>query len=126
MSGIGTVTHLFYNNSILSGTKIICEHGTAYAVFYNNSILSGTKILFNEVTKGNMFYNNSILSGTKIILIFLFLINWFYNNSILSGTKMSNHIFTPNFIKLSSVFLVIFNIFCTYLLQLTHCYYIIF
>ncbi len=34
----------FYDNSILSGTKIRLDTRSNYAVFYDNSILSGTKI----------------------------------------------------------------------------------
>ena len=117
---------LFYNNSILSGTKINPLMFWGSIEFYNNSILSGTKIVRIVPLIMLKFYNNSILSGTKIVFQKRLYRMLFYNNSILSGTKMSNHIFTPNFIKLSSVFLVIFNIFCTYLLQLTHYYYSIF
>ena len=52
-------------------------------MFYNNSILSGTKI--KDVVKQPMvlFYNNSILSGTKIpnCMLFVILIIVFVPNS---------------------------------------------
>ena len=35
-------------------------------MFYNNSILSGTKIQSSKICDKCEFYNNSILSGTKI------------------------------------------------------------
>ena len=56
----------FYDNSILSGTKIVRIQWTAFYQFYDNSILSGTKILLPACFRGSMFYDNSILSGTKI------------------------------------------------------------
>ena len=34
--------------------------------FYDNSILSGTKMDSSEQAEGFLFYDNSILSGTKI------------------------------------------------------------
>ncbi len=58
----------FYDNSILSGTKIAFLACKRFAVFYDNSILSGTKILGIGELSGTVFYDNSILSGTKIYL----------------------------------------------------------
>ena len=58
------------------------------ARFYDNSILSGTKILRDDYFKEVMFYDNSILSGTKIRRIHNTFLMMFYDNSILSGTKM--------------------------------------
>ena len=37
-------------------------------LFYDNSILSGTKITTHNKSIEHMFYDNSILSGTKIVL----------------------------------------------------------
>ena len=37
--------------------------------FYDNSILSGTKIGWYAVDENGKFYDNSILSGTKIITL---------------------------------------------------------
>ena len=56
----------FYDNSILSGTKIDDNMVWIGLWFYDNSILSGTKIGRDEVLPGMEFYDNSILSGTKI------------------------------------------------------------
>ena len=56
----------FYDNSILSGTKIRPDVVLFYDEFYDNSILSGTKIELGKENCRNVFYDNSILSGTKI------------------------------------------------------------
>ena len=37
--------------------------------FYDNSILSGTKIRSEKNDKSFPFYDNSILSGTKIVAV---------------------------------------------------------
>ncbi len=57
-------------------------------VFYDNSILSGTKIGMILIQFLNGFYDNSILSGTKITGGFMAQYDGFYDNSILSGTKI--------------------------------------
>ena len=56
--------------------------------FYDNSILSGTKITVVFHSNGFLFYDNSILSGTKIVEPSNFASFPFYDNSILSGTKI--------------------------------------
>ena len=38
-------------------------------MFYDNSILSGTKMHTGMETYNTLFYDNSILSGTKILCI---------------------------------------------------------
>ena len=57
---------VFYDNSILSGTKIRSRRKTTGIMFYDNSILSGTKISSRISPRFRVFYDNSILSGTKI------------------------------------------------------------
>ena len=60
---------MFYDNSILSGTKIKTEEVIKAIEFYDNSILSGTKIRYSRNTPRYEFYDNSILSGTKIAIL---------------------------------------------------------
>ena len=57
---------MFYDNSILSGTKMHTGMETYNTLFYDNSILSGTKIAVTQRRPLRKFYDNSILSGTKI------------------------------------------------------------
>ena len=57
---------MFYDNLILSGTKIQFATENNYNRFYDNLILSGTKIRVNEFGRKLKFYDNLILSGTKI------------------------------------------------------------
>ena len=64
------------------------ETSYAQAVFYDNSILSGTKISKATFTSGHEFYDNSILSGTKMAESSHSVKKGFYDNSILSGTKI--------------------------------------
>ena len=80
----------FYDNSILSGTKIACADLSCFQWFYDNSILSGTKIVCIFLKPCYKFYDNSILSGTKIEVKSSIEDFQFYDNSILSGTKISN------------------------------------
>ena len=56
----------FYDNLILSGTKMSIDLKDMYMVFYDNLILSGTKIGVNSDVLSSAFYDNLILSGTKI------------------------------------------------------------
>ena len=57
---------MFYDNSILPGTKIAVRVALYFARFYDNSILPGTKI-YNMLKRFDAeFYDNSILPGTKI------------------------------------------------------------
>ena len=51
---------LFYDNSILSGTKNASSCSCSSFVFYDNSILSGTKIR-SFPGADRPFYDNSIL-----------------------------------------------------------------
>ena len=60
---------MFYDNSILSGTKMHTGMETYNTLFYDNSILSGTKIAVTQRRPLRKFYDNSILSGTKILCI---------------------------------------------------------
>ena len=62
-------------------------------MFYDDSILSGTKTLETIIVVLMPFYDDSILSGTKTLTHFLILYNLFYDDSILSGTKTSNTTF---------------------------------
>ena len=56
---------MFYDDSILSGTKT-SEVITLQAIrFYDDSILSGTKTEHFRCIYGRKFYDDSILSGTK-------------------------------------------------------------
>ena len=78
----------FYDNSILSGTKIKMTIGFFLNRFYDNSILSGTKMAVHTCFLFCRFYDNSILSGTKMLKTMKRLKLQFYDNSILSGTKI--------------------------------------
>ena len=80
----------FYDNSILSGTKIVCLIVCCKFLFYDNSILSGTKIILLTVQLSHVFYDNSILSGTKMERGNNDSRAEFYDNSILSGTKIAS------------------------------------
>ena len=62
-------------------------------MFYDDSILSGTKTPRYSLINTSEFYDDSILSGTKTKHMLRFLKNWFYDDSILSGTKTSNTTF---------------------------------
>ena len=61
-----TFSSLFYDNSILPGTKIVSLSFSSHSMFYDNSILPGTKIIGSIAFHTVMFYDNSILPGTKI------------------------------------------------------------
>ncbi len=62
----GAMNIMFYDNLILSGTKINDKSKFQYPVFYDNLILSGTKMHFRIQKLLTLFYDNLILSGTKI------------------------------------------------------------
>ena len=62
-------------------------------MFYDDSILSGTKTALLEASDEDMFYYDSILSGTKTHYHLLYVLFLFYDDSILSGTKTSNTTF---------------------------------
>ena len=68
--------------------KLVFHTLQSQVLFYDNSILSGTKIAVIDTLSVHLFYDNSILSGTKIDIRFVFLNLLFYDNSILSGTKI--------------------------------------
>ncbi len=57
----------FYDNSILSVTKIENDLQLMSKYFYDNSILSVTKMRREAGDSGDSFYDNSILSVTKIV-----------------------------------------------------------
>ena len=100
---------MFYDDSILSGTKTCICGNLRHPSFYDDSILSGTKttvrcVYFNrgfmmtqffQVLKPSSalngakpkFYDDSILSGTKTLTNMTIAIITFYDDSILSGTK---------------------------------------
>ena len=59
----------FYDNLILSGTKMFPYYKNSHILFYDNLILSGTKIVPNVSAFHLKFYDNLILSGTKIAVI---------------------------------------------------------
>ena len=59
-------------------------------LFYDNSILPGTKIEDTTLDIDGRFYDNSILPGTKIIITSFDIETTFYDNSILPGTKMKH------------------------------------
>ena len=77
-----TITQFF---QVLKYKTVFCAQGD---LFYDNSILSGTKIIPLFRFLKLQFYDNSILSGTKIQCFGLVLVCKFYDNSILSGTKI--------------------------------------
>ena len=56
----------FYDNSILSVTKIEVVLVCNVCIFYDNSILSVTKMSRKAPRFPHLFYDNSILSVTKI------------------------------------------------------------
>ena len=56
----------FYDNLILSGTKMQFKGWCDWSMFYDNLILSGTKIHYSKGHRYKWFYDNLILSGTKI------------------------------------------------------------
>ena len=56
---------MFYDDSILSGTKTDDGVEDTVETFYDDSILSGTKTKTNKGISEPMFYDDSILSGTK-------------------------------------------------------------
>ena len=58
---------LFYDNLILSGTKIPSSFLKFLFQFYDNLILSGTKITDSTFNPFILFYDNLILSGTKML-----------------------------------------------------------
>ncbi len=62
-------------------------------MFYDDSILPGTKTVgFKRFTVVS-FYDDSILPGTKTLIFLALTSNLFYDDSILPGTKTSNHFF---------------------------------
>ena len=62
-------------------------------MFYDDSILPGTKTCCDRKSSCWMFYDDSILPGTKTNEVLSFDNNMFYDDSILPGTKTSNHFF---------------------------------
>ena len=62
-------------------------------MFYDDSILSGTKTNKPPEYHSGMFYDDSILSGTKTHARMRKRRSTFYDDSILSGTKTSNTTF---------------------------------
>ena len=62
-------------------------------MFYDDSILPGTKTRGRPLRKSLRFYDDSILPGTKTIVIQKASLYLFYDDSILPGTKTSNHFF---------------------------------
>ena len=63
-------------------------------MFYDDSILPGTKTAAEEYYTYDRFYDDSILPGTKTIFLLVHINAMFYDDSILPGTKTSNHIFS--------------------------------
>ena len=64
---------MFYDDSILSGTKTNRRKLIKEYVFYDDSILSGTKTLCGISCTSCTFYDDSILSGTKTVPLFYIL-----------------------------------------------------
>ena len=85
---------MFYDDSILPGTKTfpLCAHKNS--TFYDDSILPGTKTIFVKCFIKQLFYDDSILPGTKTKKQKKVKKIQFYDDSILPGTKTSNHIFS--------------------------------
>ncbi len=81
---------MFYDDSILSGTKTVVCSSSSDILFYDDSILSGTKTEFLNGLIRPEFYDDSILSGTKTDVKNSISSIEFYDDSILSGTKTSN------------------------------------
>ena len=71
-------------------------------MFYDDSILSGTKTYDKSTFSNIPFYDDSILSGTKTEYVAALGLNQFYDDSILSGTKTSN---TTFYIKIKHMYL---------------------
>ena len=80
----------FYDNSILSGTKISSLYQKMSFLFYDNSILSGTKIASHVTHFSAGFTITQFFQVLKSSVISAFIPSEFYDNSILSGTKISN------------------------------------
>ena len=83
---------MFYDDSILSGTKTCICGNLRHPSFYDDSILSGTKttvrcVYFNRGFMMTQFFQvlkpSSALNGAK---------PKFYDDSILSGTKTLEYI----------------------------------
>ena len=85
---------MFYDDSILPGTKTILSLLTSSFQFYDDSILPGTKTNPTAFSILSEFYDDSILPGTKTVVQQAFHPIQFYDDSILPGTKTSNHIFS--------------------------------
>ena len=62
-------------------------------LFYDDSILPGTKTQYTNMRDNIQFYDDSILPGTKTNIQDSFKCYPFYDDSILPGTKTSNHFF---------------------------------
>ena len=71
-------------------------------MFYDDSILSGTKTSLLQSLHQGLFYDDSILSGTKTPTSKKIFHVQFYDDSILSGTKTSN---TTFYIKIKHMYL---------------------
>ena len=71
-------------------------------MFYDDSILSGTKTKGFGDKNEMVFYDDSILSGTKTQAFLITVVFVFYDDSILSGTKTSN---TTFYIKIKHMYL---------------------
>ena len=85
---------MFYDDSILPGTKTLRISNLWVSWFYDDSILPGTKT-YSLVTQQPLgFYDDSILPGTKTRTNIHYFHLLFYDDSILPGTKTSNHIFS--------------------------------
>ena len=63
-------------------------------VFYDDSILPGTKTCCAIAVFQSSFYDDSILPGTKTYVLYKAVDSLFYDDSILPGTKTSNYIFS--------------------------------
>ena len=84
----------FYDDSILPGTKTYSLVTQQPLGFYDDSILPGTKTYSVSVEMSVLFYDDSILPGTKTRTNIHYFHLLFYDDSILPGTKTSNHIFS--------------------------------
>ena len=84
---------MFYDDSILPGTKTIDLLIIRFLTFYDDSILPGTKTHPCVNNCIHEFYDDSILPGTKTKPYTNPSDLEFYDDSILPGTKTSNHFF---------------------------------
>ena len=64
---------VFYDNSILSGTKIASGLNNAYVLFYDNSILSGTKIPHSLLPATLGFTITQFFQVLKLVLAYLYI-----------------------------------------------------